>query len=90
MEVQTTVRNFAHDMTAYRISPDTRIRVVIDETHLCSPHSASPEPIIIPSLTPLEQRQLLNNLPHSYDPEASEELIAIIDSSHMNTEQIEI
>lgn len=89
MEVQTTVRNFVSDMTAYHISSDTRIRVIIDEPPFRR-ESARTETFSVPSLTPTDQRQRLNDLPREYDPDASDELIAIIEASHLNTDVLEL
>ncbi len=90
MEVRTTVRNFADEMTAHHISFDTRIRVIIDDPQIrresVPPHSSPGTP----SMTPYEQRQRLNTLPHEYDPQASDELIAIIEISHLNTDLLEL
>lgn len=89
MEVRTTVRNFANEMTAHHISFDTRIRVIIDDSQI----RREPEPYkmsSVPSITPTAQRQRLNCLPHEYDPDASEELIAVIEAAHLNTDQIEL
>ena len=88
MELRTTVRNFIHDMTTYRISSDTRIRVIIDE-----PQSRR-EPIIsdrlpVPAISSREQRQRLDTLPQGYEPHESDEFIALIESSHTNTEPVE-
>ena len=43
----------------------------------------------VPVITPEEQRRLLDLLPPNDDSDASEELIHIIETSHINTETIE-
>ena len=88
MELRTTVRNFIHDMTTYRISSDTRIRVIIDE-----PQNRR-EPIMsdmlpVPAISSREQRQRLDILPQGYEPHESDEFIALIEASHTNTEPVE-
>ena len=89
MEVRTTVRNFVNEMTAHHISSDTRIRVIIDEPQIRR-EPVSSEIFSIPSITRTEQRQRLNCLPHDYDPHASDELIAVIEASHTNTDILEV
>ncbi len=75
MEVRTTVQNFVHDMTAHHISSDTRIRVIIDDPQFRR-ESRRDDTLSLPSITPTDQRQLLNDFPVEYDPQASDELIA--------------
>ena len=89
MELRTTVQNFVTEITAHHISSDTWIRVIIDEPQIRR-ESVSAEILAIPSITRTEQRQRLNGLPHDYDPHASDELIAIIDASHLNTDVPEL
>lgn len=88
MELQTTVRNFVHAITYYHIASDTRIRVIIDEPQIRR-EPASSDIFSVLCMTPTEQRQHLNRLPHDYDPHASDELVALIEASHTNTDLIE-
>lgn len=85
MEGRTTVRNFVNEMNAHQISFDTRIRVIIEEPQIRR-EPVSANIFSIPMITRTEQRQRLNGLPHEYDPHASDELIAIIETSHTNTD----
>ena len=88
MELRTTVRNFVTDITAYHLSSDTWIRVIIEPHIRREPVPA--EILAVPPITRTEQRQRLNDLPHDYDPRASDELIAIIEASHLNTDVPEL
>jgi len=78
MELRTTVRNFVNEMTYHHISFDTHIRVIIDEALIPREHVPY-EMFSLPSITPTEQRQRLNCLPYDYDPQASDELITLLD-----------
>ena len=89
MELVTTVRNFAHDMTIRHLAPDTHIRVIIDEPTLTRKGNTSPK-AQLPDITVKEQRSLLNGLPHEENPSGSAELVQIIQSSHVNTEPFEV
>jgi hypothetical protein len=89
MELVTTIRNFAHDMTIRHLAPDTHIRVIIDESTLTRKAAISPK-AQLPNITVKEQRILLNNLPHEENPSGSAELVQIIQSSHVNTEPFEV
>jgi hypothetical protein len=89
MELVTTVRNFAHDMTIRHLAPDTHIRVIIDEDTLTGKLKTSPE-VQLPNITIKEQRILLNGLPHEENPSGSAELVQIIQSSHVDTEPFEV
>jgi len=89
MEVRTTVRNFVNAMTAHHIASNTRIRVIIDEPQFRH-EPISLEILPLPIITQTEQRDRLNGLPHNYDPLASDELIAIIEASHTNTDLLEL
>ena len=89
MEVRTTVRNFVNEMTAHHIPFDARIRVIIDEPQI--PREPMEYEISsVPPITFADQQQRLNRLPHDYDPLASDELIAVIEASLMNTDPIEL
>ena len=89
MELVTTVRNFAHDMTIRHLAPDTHIRVIIDEPTLARKTVTSSN-AQLPNITVKEQRILLNELPHEATPSGSAELVQIIQSSHVNTEPFEV
>ena len=41
-------------------------------------------------MTPDEQKRRLNLIPGAYDPDASEELVAIIESSLVNTDALDL
>jgi hypothetical protein len=57
------------------------------ETHTeCVPH----EDIALPMMTPDEQKHRLNLMPRAYDPDASAELITIIEASHTNTDILDL
>lgn len=89
MELVTTVRTFAHDMTIRHLAPDTHIRVIIDESTLAKKGNISPR-VQLPNITVKEQRILLNSLPYEENPSGSVELVQIIHSSHADTEPFEI
>ncbi|MFZ4525562.1 MAG: hypothetical protein ACOYOE_08460 [Chlorobium sp.] len=89
MEVRTTVRKFFHDMTAHHISSDTRIRVIIDDPQF-RPEAGSDDTLSLPLFTPTDQRQRLNKLTFEYGLQASDELIAIIEAFHLNTDLLDI
>lgn len=80
MELLTTVQNFAKDIQYHHLAPETHIRVIIYDSKT-GWEQMSPAHII----TPEEQRRMLQLIPHDYDPEASEELIHLIEQSHTNT-----
>ncbi len=84
MEFLTTVQNFAHDIQDHHLAPETHIRVIIYESKT-GWEQVSSTYIMLPIITPEEQRRRLQFIPHNYDPEASEELIHLIEQSHMNT-----
>lgn len=85
MELITTVRDFFKEVTNRHLAPETHIRVIIDEPEITSTENGKDE-AILPIMTPEEQVRLLNLLPNDYDPDASEELIRIIGTSHTNTD----
>lgn len=89
MELVTTVRNFTHDMTIRHLAPDTNIRVIIDEPVLPGDADVSPK-AHLPHMTAKEQKHLLSRLPHEANPSGSTELVHIIETSHTNTEPIEV
>lgn len=79
MEIITTVKDFPEKIRGHHISPDTYIRVIIDN------HDTIPKDDItednLPIIKPEEQKRLLNLIPGEYQPGASEELIKIIEES---------
>lgn len=88
MELLTTVRDFTREMTARHLAPGTHIRVIIDETeYLISDTSPT---AWLPPITPEEQRHQLDRLPHDYDTHASAELVRIIETSHRDTEPLNL
>jgi hypothetical protein len=90
MELVTTVRNFAHDMTIRHLAPDTHIRVIIDESTTLTRKADTSQNVQLPNITVKEQRILLNSLPHEENPSGSAELVQIIETSHVNTEPLEV
>ncbi len=88
MELITTVQDFIKEATYRHLAPETHIRVIIDEPEILSENAK--DEAILPIMTPEEQVRLLNLLPNDYDPDASEELIHIIETSHTNTDIIEL
>ncbi len=89
MELLTTVRDFAREASYRRLAPETHIRVIIDEREIMTNNRAIENPDV-PAITPEEQRCLLNLLPQNDDPQASEELIHLIETSHVNTEPLHL
>ena len=81
MELITTVRDFVKEVTSRHLAPETHIRVIIDELDITSTEKTK-DKAILPSMTPEDQVSLLNLLPNDYDPDASEELIHIIETSY--------
>ncbi len=83
MEIRTTVRNFPEQARRLHIPPETMIRVLVDD--------GKGEPTApLPKIDPAEQRRLLNLLPNEYRQGASDELIEIIEESHVNTDDINL
>lgn len=89
MELITTIRDFVKEVRYRHLAPETHIRIIIDEPEIASTENVKVE-AILPIMTPEEQVRLLNLLPNDYDPDASEELIHIIETSHTNTDTIEL
>lgn len=89
MELVTTVREFTHEIIAQHLSPDTHIRVIIDEAET-STKLAMSSSTKLPSITSQEQKAQLNRLPSEPNPSASAELIQLIEASHTNTEPLDI
>jgi hypothetical protein len=89
MELITTIQDFVKEATYRHLAPETHIRVIIDEPEITSTENMKEE-ARLPIMTPEEQVRLLNLLPNDYDQDASEELIHIIETSHTNTDIIEL
>lgn len=85
MELRTTVRDFAETIVGCHIPPDIYIRVYIDNYDNAK-LAGIVRKNILPTITPEEQRRLLNLMPDEYSPEDSEELVNIIENSHKNTD----
>ncbi len=85
----TTVRDYAREALYRRLAPHTYIRVIIDEPDGPVNHHVD-EDARFPRITPEEQMRLLNLLPRIDDQHASEELIHLIEASHINTETMEL
>ena len=89
MELLTTVRDFMKEVRYHQIAPDTHIRIIIYDS------KTGWEPIhpsynMVPVISPEEQRRQLNLIPTDYDPDASKELIRLIETSHLNTDTLEL
>jgi hypothetical protein len=87
MEIITTVKDFPEKIRSHHISPDTSIRVIIDN-HDTGPGNINEDILLLPIMRPEEQRRLLNFIPGEYRPGASEELIKIIEESRINTDNL--
>jgi hypothetical protein len=85
MEIITTVKDFPEKIRSHHISPDTYIRVIIDN-HDTKQKDITGENLLLPTMEPKEQRRLLDSIPGEYQPGASEELIKIIEESRTNTD----
>lgn len=88
MEIITTVAEFTKQMEALRLPPNTSIRVTVDSG--IQQTKEVEEGVVLPKITPEEQRRLLNAIPKEYQEGASEELIEIIENSRVNTETVEL
>jgi hypothetical protein len=89
MEIITTVKEFPEKIRSHHISPDTYIRVIIDN-HNTRPKDINEDNLLLPIMRPEEQRRLLNSIPGEYQPGASEELIKIIEESRINTDNLSL
>jgi len=89
MEIITTVKDFPEKIRSHHISPDTYIRVIIDN-HDTKPKHSFEYSLSLPTMKPEEQRRLLDFIPAEYQPGASEELITIIEKSRTNTETLNL
>ncbi len=90
MEIRTTVKNFSQQVKYHHISPDTYIRVIINELEPVVKEHTKIGSSILQMITPEEQRYRLNLLPSEYHPESSEELIRVIEESHTNTDNFKL
>lgn len=89
MEIITRVKDFPEKIRSHHISPDTYIRVIIDNQGT-NTEDITGDNTLLPIMKPEEQRRLLNFIPNEYHPEASEELIKIIEESRINTDNLNI
>ncbi len=81
MEIVTTVREFSERMHYHSIPDDTNIRVIIEDKRQNTED-------ILPAINHDIQKEILNCMPTEYEPEASMELIEIINSSRVNRNSI--
>ncbi len=88
MEIKTTVREFSKNIKQYHLQPDTYIRVIVNDLTGESINVA--ESNKLPAITPEEQRRLLNLIQSEYQPDASEEMVGIIERSHTNTDSLNL
>jgi hypothetical protein len=88
MELITTVKDFVREASYRHLAPGTHIRVIIDDRELMTTIRME-EKADVPVITPEEQVRLLNRLPPDADPQASEELIRLIETSHTDTTPID-
>ena len=89
MEIITRVKDFPGKIRSHHISPDTYIRVIIDNQDT-NTEDITGDNTLLPIMKPKEQRRLLNFIPNEYQQEASEELIKIIEESRINTDNLNI
>jgi hypothetical protein len=89
MEIVTTVKDFPEKIKSHHISPDTYIRVIIDNRD-ARLKDVNEDNLELPIMKPEEQRRLLNFIPGDYQPGASEELIKIIEESRVNTDRLSL
>ena len=88
MELRTTVKDFAEKIRNF-LPPDIYIRVIIDNYDNKKIADIVRENILT-TITHEEQRRLLNLMPDEYQPEGSEEIIKIIEASHLNTDIVNL
>jgi hypothetical protein len=89
MEIITTVKDFPVKIGSHHISPDTYIRVIIDD-HDSKLGDIKGDTLLLPLIRPEEQRRLLNSIPDQYQPGASQELIKIIEESRVNADSLNL
>jgi len=89
MEIISTVKDFPVKIVSHHISPDTYIRVIIDD-HDSKLGDIKGDTLLLPLIRPEEQRRLLNSIPDQYQPGASKELIKIIEESRVNTDSLNL
>jgi len=91
MEIRTTVSDFYEQIKYHHIPPNTCIQVIINEFELVRKENKKNESSpLLPVITPEEQRYRLNLMPNGYYSDASEELIKIIEESHVNTDSFRL
>ncbi len=81
MEIVTTVREFSERIHYHSIPDDTHIRVIIEDERQSTKD-------ILPTINHERQKEILNCMPTEYEPEASMELIKIINNSRVNRNSI--
>lgn len=84
MELLTTVRIFVNDVQFCHLAPETHIRVIIYDSKT-GLEQVSSKHLMLPVMTPEEQRRRLRLIPRDYEPGASQELINLLEQSHTNT-----
>lgn len=84
MELLTTVQNFVNDVRSRHLAPETHIRVIIYDSKT-GREQVSSKHLMLPVMTPEEQRRRLHLIPRDYETGASQELINLIEKSHTNT-----
>ncbi len=89
MEIITTVKDFPVKIRSHHISPDTYIRVIIDD-HDSKLGDIKGDTLLLPVIRSEEQRRLLNSIPDQYQPGASQELIKIIEESRVNADSLNL
>jgi len=87
MEIRTTVKDFPQQIKYHHISDNAYIRVIILEPVEENTKIRSSS---LPIITPEEQRHQLNLMPSKYHPEASKEMIRIIEESRTNTDNFNL
>jgi hypothetical protein len=88
MEIITTVAGFIKQLETLRLPPDTSIQVTMDGG--IQQTKEVEEGVVLPNITPEDQRRLLSGIPKEYQEGGSEELIEIIEKSRINTEPVEL
>lgn len=84
MEIRTTLKDFSEKIKYYHLPPETYLRVIIDTVSEIKDSAGKNKDL--PVITPEEQRHFLNLISDEYYSDASQEVINIIENSHMNTE----
>lgn len=84
MEIRTTLRDFSENIKYFNFPPETYLRIIID-TEIRVKNSAERNESL-PLITQEQQQYYLNLIPIDYYSDASEELVKIIEHSHINTD----